>query len=124
MSVDDALKQIEKHIETIENTDIYYTLKKLKVRYTSEATIRAIKIFIACKYYGIDIVTSSIFYYFYGSSRTSALSQLHILGDKGILTLLKGNSKGLLRYMLSEKFNEHFYKNTEHKKLNTGSDIG
>lgn len=130
MSGEEIVEKIREQAKTYEESKIYYTLRIMKVRRASDAQTRIVKNMLALRHFGMNIVPSGILYGLYGKSRSALLGVLHLLGDKGILTLIRNQSQGELRYMLSQKFTELWDKNTkdvhsnaEAKDLNTSSGI-
>lgn len=95
---------ILRQIETIELSDVYYTLKMMKVRFLSEDQQRVVRIILAFRQLGILAVPSTLVASLYGTTQANVVSILHKLGDKGVLVLVKNNGAGALRYMLSERF--------------------
>ena len=130
MSGEEVAEKIREQARTYEESKIYYTLRIMKVRRASDAQTRIVKNMLALRHFGMNIVPSGVLYGLYGKSRSALLGVLHLLGDKGVLTLIRNQSQGELRYMLSQKFIELWDKNTEkrtqtkeHKDLNTSSGI-
>lgn len=124
MSGEEVLRLVREYMKTIEDSRIYFTLRKMKLKHFGEGTIRAVKVFLALHHFQLDIVGTNLFGELYGTSSAATLAQLHRLGDKGVLTLVRGGKFGQLRYMLSRKFLEHFTASSEQIDLNNGSQIG
>jgi len=99
-----SVRKIGSRIDEIQNVRVYYTLKQQKVRYVSGDQVFAIKVFIALREAGVEVVTSTMFHFFYNTTKSNAISMLHRLGDKGVLVMVKNEKPGPLRYILSEKF--------------------
>ena len=100
----DVRTVVVKEIESIDHAKVYYTLRQVHVRLISDDTVRAVKVFIALRKFGMTVVTTHMFHGFYGTTPANVVSLLHRLGDKGILTLVKNMKPGVFRYCLSEKF--------------------
>ena len=101
-----VISAIEGRILCLDDGKVHYTMKRMHLRRISEAQRRAVKIFLACREFGMTIVPSTVFRGFFATGSAGALAMLHQLGDKGVLTLVKNDHPGALRYMLSERFLE------------------
>jgi len=102
-----ALDEIKKYARKLDDAKIYYTLQVLKVKRIRETQITILKIFLSLRHFNINIVNVSLLEVI---GLTNIYSTLHLLGDKGILTWVKGSGiKGArLKYALSEKFIQKF----------------
>lgn len=121
MKDEEIVGEIKAEMRKIDDVKIHFTLKKMKLSRISSAQVRSVKIFLALREMGLNIVTTNVFYAVYGKSRSNILTVLHLLGDKGVLTWIRRNKSGPLRYMLSEKFLNLWNPNIERKDLNKSS---
>jgi len=100
----EILTVVHERVARIEDSAVYFTMKKLRMRYLSVDQVCAVKIFIALRELGISVVSSSLFQSIYGTSVSNITSLLHRLGDKGVITMVKNTKPGAYRYVLSERF--------------------
>ena len=118
MKAEELIVEIKEYVKSIDRTKVYYTLRKLGHRRISDAQIEAVCIFIALRHFGIEIIGTNLFKTFYDKTRTAIHSILHLLGDRGVITLVHGKKNSQLRYVLNPKFTEQY---REQKDLNTSS---
>lgn len=112
----EAAEAIVKQAELIEMSDVYFVLKKMKVRFLSEDQQKIVRLMLALRKMGIASVPSTLVASLYGTSQQNVVSILHKLGDKGVLILVQNHGPGALRYVLSQKFVDLW--EATHEKLN------
>lgn len=115
MTDEEAINILKQYADDIENAEVFFALQKGGQKRISEAQVKAIKIFITLRHFGINVVTTNLFMALYGKSRASALNILHLLGDRGVLTLVHGKKNKMLRYILSPKFTDTYEKTPARK---------
>ena len=108
MKIGEIIAKVNECIESYDDARIYFTLRTMHIRQISEQQIHMIKIFLALRTFGLQVISTHMILSFYSKSRGSALAILHGMGDKGILTLITNEKSGPLRYVLSPKFLEFY----------------
>ena len=84
---------IEDKIKEIDDTKLYFKLKKHKINYkVSGNTFKVLKVMIALKQTGLDKVTAHIIKYLTGIGQSS-YQILHNLGDNHVLLKLRGTNE-------------------------------
>lgn len=106
------INEIKAKLSDMDNDRIYYSMRKMKLRYISPNQLEIMKIMLVLKEFGLSIVTNRLLSEF---SKITSLQHLrmctHILGDKFCLTLLRGKAKdNQARYMLHPIFLQHYMK--------------
>ena len=108
MKDEEVISRVKEAIEQIDNADVYFALKKMRIRGISEQTVKTVKIFLALRQMGVSVVSSHLFSIFYDASHNAAIAILHRLGDKKVLTFVRENAKGPLRYVLGTEFLQYY----------------
>jgi len=117
------LEIIRREASAIEDSTVFYVLRLMNLKRVSSSQIKTVKLFLALRRYGMNIVSTNLFLALYGKTRAACLSILHLLGDKGVLTWVRQRKNGPLRYMLSEKFLKLWNSYIEQQNLNKSSNI-
>lgn len=103
---DELIETIRTKAREYDETRIYYTLRRMHVRYVTQTQMYAIQIFLALRELGLAYVKTTLFSAVADMEPGNALTLLHRLGDKHVLTLIRELTKTTqpYRYMLSELF--------------------
>ena len=116
MQVEEILKIVRDKARTYDEHTIYFTLKKMKVRYITQNQVVAIQMLLALKDLGYPFVTTNLFGELMGIDLGDALSLLHRLSAKHILNLIREDvhsPSAPFRYTVSAIFLQHFTVNAE-----------
>jgi len=108
---EDVMAIIEKKAKEVEDERVYFTLRKMKLKYIKPATIEVIKRIIALDELGLP-VTARFMSSLLKKPEQDMLEQLHILGDKHVL-VLKRKTGRYYEWILSDIFKQHYYKVTQ-----------
>ena len=100
----EAIDEVKKQIQLIPSEHVFYALRQMKLRNISEQQINTVKIFLALRHFGLNIIPTTLFKELYGRTYSNALRILHLLGDKKVLMLVRNKKTGPMRYILSETF--------------------
>ena len=107
-SIDIILDEIRANYDKIENFLIYYALRDYGARNIRDATRDTVKACVAIHKYGLPL-TSSLVSAICGRPQQNVVNSLHILGDKYVVNMVKGESAGSGSYVwvVNETFLEH-----------------
>lgn len=111
------LTQIKERYDNMDNSAIYYPLRRLKINRISVETVDLMKACLIAHEFGVDITIPFISYLMPKAEGASLTNRLHRLGDNK-LVLLKRDGKGcgrgnMCRWMLGDAFKNAYY--GEHK---------
>lgn len=107
--IDDVLSFISQIYASIEPYEVYYALRAMKVKFIRESTVDLLRWCIAVRKAGFPI-TTTLLSSLTGIKRGQIAQSLHILGDKGVLLLLKYQEKlprGEHRWIISPIFEKY-----------------
>jgi len=108
--VDQALAEIRKLANEVPAERVYFTLRKLRVKPLPAKTVETVRLCLACQKLGLPITTNLL----------AALTKkdpkvicdaLHILGDKKVLTIIRGSTTIYHRWLISQEFLNHWNPN-------------
>jgi len=102
-SLEQLVEQIQQERKKIDETRIYYILRKRGLRYIREETIDTVAWCIALKKVSLP-VTTNLLSYFKGRRMMSCLVTLHTLGDKGVLNLSPQGTNPFHSWEIDEDF--------------------
>jgi hypothetical protein len=113
MYTDDIFKEVRKKAKELNETRIFYTLKKMGVKPLRKDTIELVRTLLAFNVAGYTFdgyVTIRMLREAIGTSLNAVRSRCHVLGDKGVLRLkyFKGTSSVILGYKISKEFLDAF----------------
>ena len=106
MQIDEFIKIVESQAKMIPESDVYFALKKMKVRYITKSQIQVIRLFIALRKLGFNFVPVDLITLLLNREPNSVRDILHRLGDKHVIVLLR-ESHRQYRYCLSSQFLQH-----------------
>ena len=112
MTDEEAFELIRNRVKEIDNTRVYFCLRTMKVKPISTKIVENMKICIAITEMKLPI-TLRLFSYLRGYKIThqTLLGTLHTLGDKKVITLVRGDFKDwyTCRWLLGESFSKLYY---------------
>ena len=106
---EDVLNLIRQIYTSIEPYEVYYALKAMKVKFIRKGTIDLLRWCIAVRKAGFPI-TTTLLSSLTGIKRGHIGQSLHILGDKGVLLLLKYQGRlprGGMRWIINPIFEKY-----------------
>jgi len=114
--LEELISRIKERARNLDEVRIYFTLKKMGVKYFNPETVETIKYIIALHSEGFPYVTTRMLADLRNTRLTCVTTLLHTLGDKGVLSLeyipyITDRSK--LAYKLSRKFLDNFKRKSE-----------
>ncbi|MBS7631971.1 hypothetical protein KEJ47_10515 [Candidatus Bathyarchaeota archaeon] len=116
LATEEFLSEVEKAYNQIDDVKLVYTLRKMKFSYLSQKSVPLIKLVVAISQV-TPIITVSMFTYCMKNilkltkGDAAIRNFLHIIGDKKVLTLLRGGTTDMysLKYTLSGVFRQHYF---------------
>jgi len=104
------LATVRTQAKNYDESKIYFTLRKMKVRNITEGQITAIKYFLALRELGLPVVTTTLYSFISDTDPVSTLALLHRLSAKRVLNLIREKAAvhTPYRFMLSDLFLRHF----------------
>jgi len=109
MRVEEVLNYIRKIYEAIEPHEIYYAMKRMRLKRILDSTVDFVRWCVAIQEAGFPI-TTQLLAVLANISRTGALHRLHSLGDKKVLLLLHREGKdplGSYQWILNPIFKQY-----------------
>ena len=105
LNQEDLIGKIKADIEKQDQARIYYAFKKMRFKPLHTAHIKMIKIALACRKNGINVLTIELIGSILNRHANSIYVTLHNLRDKKILTYLReGTPHKNIRWVLSPEF--------------------
>jgi len=102
MNEDEFIKEVRTRAKKIENSTIFFEMRRWGLKNVLQETVEFTKILIAISSMGIPI-TSNMVSAIMDTTYGNALSSLHRLGDKNIIFLANGK---ILTWTLNPEFKE------------------
>jgi len=106
-TVEDTLELVRREASTIPTEQVYFALKKMRIKWIYTQTVETMRFCLAVHRLGLR-VTSPLMAALRGNSESSVMETLHMLGDKKCLTLLRGSKKDRLQWIVSPIFLDHY----------------
>jgi len=101
----EAIEYIRKLMRDIEPYQVYFALRKMRLRHIRNETIDVVRACIACHNAGLTQFSTTLIRYVLGRSY-SITRIMHTLGDKHVLTFIRTSSRDNV-YCLNPVFKQH-----------------
>jgi len=108
LTMDDVYKMAMDKMDEIPHHRVYFSMREMKLRWISSETVDTIKCCIALEELGIPITTPMITLMRQKDGGV-VRNSLHTLGDKQVLTMMRGSKFRVQRWILSPLFREIYY---------------
>jgi hypothetical protein len=96
----------------LDNSAIYYPLRKLKINRVYEETVNLMKACLIAHEYGVDITVPFISYLIPQTNGRAIIARLHRLGDNKLILLKRDGKSGrgnTCRWILGDSFKNAYY---------------
>jgi len=107
LTVEELLRRIRRARFDIEEERVYFALRKMKVPYIAVASIETVAYCLALHQFGLKI-TVPLIAVLRNTSIANARRMLHTLGDKGVLTMIRRQSRQI-EWVLNPTFLRAYY---------------
>lgn len=108
ISLEEVVDLIKDRVQEIENYRVYYTMRGMKIRYIRDTTVDTVRYCIALQELGLPI-TAQLVSELEGTTTQSVRNKLHTLGDKHVLTMVRGTKSPVNRWVLNPMFTDKYY---------------
>jgi hypothetical protein len=103
LTQDEVMNLIKKEMTNVDRDRVYFVLRDMKLRRILNPTVDTVVACVALHRLGLPI-TSELVTLVRPIQRNNNVTLLHFLGDKNVLTLIRGRASNSLFWMLSETF--------------------
>ena len=112
VNLDELLVEMKSKYDNLDNSAIYYPLRRLKINRVSDSMVNLMKVCLIANEYGFDVTIPFVSYFIGTSDRASLLWRLHRLGDNKLILLKRDGKSGRgnhCRWILGESFKNAYY---------------
>jgi hypothetical protein len=112
MNLDELLSSMKDKYDKLDNSAIYYPLRRLAINKISVQMVDLMKACLMAHEYGVDITIPFISYLMPGIDSGVLLNRLHRLGDNKLILLKRGGGFGkgnFCRWVLGDSFKNAYY---------------
>ena len=102
----EAIEYLRKLMREVDIHQVYFALRKMRLRYIRSETIEVVRACIACHIAGLTRFPSTLIRYMLGKGH-GVTRILHLLGDKHVLTFVRTSRGKENVYCLSPLFKQH-----------------
>lgn len=112
LKMEDVIDLIHDKVQEVENFRVYYTMRDMKIKYITETTVNTVRYCIVLHELGLPI-TAQLISTLEGRTTQNLRNKLHTLGDKQILTMIRGADSSINRWILNPLFSNKYYGNNK-----------
>jgi len=112
MSIEEIIKLIQDKHSEIENHRVYFSLRDMKLKFIRDITVDTVMYCIAIHELGLPI-TAQLIADMTDVTTQSIRNRLHNLGDKNVITLIRGSGYPVARWVLNPEFARRYYEGLE-----------
>lgn len=107
VTANEFIYELKRRADRIDNTRVYFVLRKMRLRPVRVHTVELVKLCIAINEAGLPI-TNTLMSSITNKTECNSNVTLHILGDRKILTILR-DDKYMNRWIISDMFKSYYY---------------